>query len=150
LNKIEEIRALFKPLAEKHNTFLVDISLRGERGSNVLEIFIDNVDGITTEICSKVSRDFSEALDAADFMKGKYFLNVSSPGMLRPLQFLKQYKKHIGRQLAVRIKCDDKIEEFTGELENITDNKIILKLKSGIQQEINFTEILEAKLKTPW
>lgn len=136
--------------AEAHQVFIVDFVQRGERGTKVFEIFIDNLEGITAEICSNVSRDLSKELDAADVIKGKYYLNVSSPGLSRPLKFLKQYPKHIGRILNIKFKNKDLTEEITAELNEINENKVILKTKNNTLHEILFDDIIETKVKAPW
>jgi ribosome maturation factor RimP len=91
LNVNEEIKSIIEPIAEAYDVIVIEVETRGERGSKVLEIFIDNVKGVTTAICTEISREISDVLDKADLMKGKYYLNVSSPGLARPLKFLKQY-----------------------------------------------------------
>lgn len=144
----EEIKSLVEPITAKHDVFIVDIEIRGERGSKVLEIYIDNIKGITAEICSDVSRDISNVLDKAEILKGKYYLNVSSPGLTRPLKFLKQYYKHIGHTIAVRIKDKESVKELTAELIEVKEKSIVLKAKDI--QEINFENIIETTVKTPW
>jgi ribosome maturation factor RimP len=150
LKIIEEIISLTEPIAEAHDVVVIDVETRGERGSKVVEIFIDNVKGITTAICSEISREISDALDKGDLMKGKYYLNVSSPGLDRPLKFLKQYYKHIGRFVVLRCKKQDAAEDIEAELKDIKENKIVLKTKSDKIYEINFDDIIEAKVKPPW
>ena len=150
LKVIEEIKSLIEPIADAHDVFLIDVETRGERGSKVLEIFIDNIKGVTTAKCSDISREISEAMDKADLMKGKYYLNVSSPGLTRPLIFLKQYYKHIGRVVNLRYKKQDASEDIEAELNDIKENKIILKTKSDKIYEINFDDIIETKVKPPW
>jgi len=146
----EEIKSIIEPIAEAHDVIVIDVETRGERGSKILEIFIDNVKGVTTAICSEISREISDVLDKADLMKGKYYLNVSSPGLARPLKFLKQYYKHIGRVVALRYKKQDANEDIEAELKDIKENKIILKTKSDKIYEINFDDVIETKVKPPW
>ncbi len=146
----EEIKSLIDPIVAAHDVFIVDIVQRGERGTKILEIFIDNLKGITAEICSNVSRALSMELDKTDIIKGKYYLNVSSPGLSRPLKFLKQYPKHIGSIVEVKYKNKELTEEINAELIEIKENKVILKTKTNTLHEIIFDDIIETKVKTPW
>jgi ribosome maturation factor RimP len=150
LNVNEEIKSIIEPIAEAYDVIVIEVETRGERGSKVLEIFIDNVKGVTTAICTEISREISDVLDKADLMKGKYYLNVSSPGLARPLKFLKQYNKHIGRVVVLRYKKQDANEDIEAELIDIKENKIILKTKSDKIYEINFDDVIETKVKPPW
>jgi ribosome maturation factor RimP len=145
----QKIEDLLRPEIEAHGAQLVEFSIRGERIGKVVELFVDTDEGITAEKCAEISRSVSPVLDGLDEFQGKYNLVVSSPGIDRPLKFLKQYKRNIGRTISVRMKCESgrKIE---GELLEVSQNAIIVKNETGNSQEISFSDISEAFIKPRW
>jgi ribosome maturation factor RimP len=146
----EHIEALARPVVEASGAFLVEILLRGENRGKVLEVSIDTDEGVTTEQCALVSRDLSKALDAADVIRGAYQLIVSSPGTDKPLKFLRQFKRNIGRSLAIRLRAPAGLVD--GVLVEIDGETIVVK--SGAKHEeihrVPFGDIAEARVKTPW
>ena len=106
LRKIEEIAV---PIIERHGAFLTELLLRGELRSKVLEVYVDTDEGITIDVCTSISRELSEALDAQEVIAGAYRLDVSSPDLSRPIRVLRQYTKNTGRVLSVTY-IDDGIE----------------------------------------
>ena len=146
----EHIEALAQPIVESSGAFLVEILLGGESRGKVLEVFIDTDEGVTTEQCATVSRELSKALDAADVIRGAYQLIVSSPGTDKPLKFLRQFKKNIGRTLLIRLVAPaGPVEGVLVEL----DGETIVLRGGGKQEEIlrvPFGEIAEARVETPW
>ena len=85
--------------------FLVDLQLHAKEK---LEVFIDADSGITFEKCQKISRYLEEYLDKEEWLGPKYILEVSSPGISRPLKIPRQYVKNIGRKIEIRTKDGDK------------------------------------------
>ncbi|MDP2208549.1 MAG: ribosome maturation factor RimP [Bacteroidota bacterium] len=146
----QKIEALIAPIIEQHNLFLIDIVLRGERQSKVLEVFIDNREGITAEICSSVSRDIAKILDSDDVITGKYYLNVSSPGISRALKYIEQYHKHIGRPIALKLKKQEELYEAVGKLLEVGGDSIAVENESGDILKISFDNIFEANIKAAW
>lgn len=102
--------------------FVVDIS----QGATRLEVFIDCDSGMTFRKCQRISRFLEAWLDEEQPLGDKYTLNVSSPGVDRPLKFHRQYVKNIGRTLAVTTKEG---ENFKGELKTVENDHIVLTAK---------------------
>lgn len=126
--------------------FLVDVELN-ER-SKKLSIYIDGDKGIDIDACKNLSRHLSEKLDAVDYGAEPYSLEVSSPGADRPLLVTRQYAKHIGRELDIKLKAET---QLTGKLESVNENGITVSLKDkkkaykdAPQQEIAFDDIATA------
>lgn len=114
-------------LAEKYATdevfadcFTVDIELHA---GQKLYVFADSDTGMTFEKCQKLSRYLEAHLDANGWLGEAYLLEVSSPGIGRPLKFARQYKRNIGRTLAVT--TTDKAEHL-GTLQSADDHQIVL------------------------
>ncbi len=97
----EKIIELTEQIIPEHECVLIDVVLRGDSRNRIIEIYVDNEDGITLDDCSLISRKINEGIERDEVIKSKYRLDVSSPGTERPLKYLLQYKKHIGRKLEV-------------------------------------------------
>ena len=138
----DKIKSLARPIIEKNNAFLVDVVVRGERTSKVLEVYVDSDTGILLDQCSHISRELSASLDEADIVQGRYRLDVSSPGLDRPLSMLRQYTKNIGRHCKVIIREEGKKVSLEGILEYVGENSIKIGQK-GNTWEIEFPTIVE-------
>ena len=88
--------------------FLVEVNLKG---NNRLEVYIDRDEGLSISICKKISRYLEETLDSQLWLGEKYTLEVSSPGVDRPLKLRRQYIKNVGRNFEVKTTGDGKTEK---------------------------------------
>ena len=103
--------------------FTVDVELKpGQK----LYVFVDSDSGMTTEKCRKISRFLESHLDTNGWLGEKYLLEVSSPGIGRPLKFLRQYHKNLGRTLEVTL--SDKTRQ-TGVLKAADETQVVLLQK---------------------
>ena len=105
--KREEIEArteeLVLPLVAEKQFELVDVEYVKEGGSYDLRIYIDKEGGITVNDCEDISRPFSDILDQEDYIEGSYILEVSSPGLGRPLKKEKDFKRSLGEEVEIRL-----------------------------------------------
>ena len=103
----EEIEArteeLVQPLVAEKQFELVDVEYVKEGGSYYLRIYIDKEGGITVNDCEDISRPFSDILDREDYIDGSYILEVSSPGLGRPLKKEKDFKRSLGEEVEIRL-----------------------------------------------
>jgi ribosome maturation factor RimP len=147
----DEIKKLAEECARKHSAHVIDVTIRGSRQKSIVEIFVDAEAGVTSDLCSTISRDVSEMLDVREMFKGSYQLVVSSPGIERPLKFSWQYGKHIGRTFLVKRIGKDTTEEQIGKLLAVGNETVTLEAAKGHEQvQIRFDEILEAIVRVPW
>ncbi len=146
----ERIAELAAPILAGCNAFLVEIAVRGERGSPVAEVFIDTDDGVSTELCERISRDLSRSLDGREFFRGRYYLVVSSPGIDRPLKYPRQYPKNVGRSMSVRIRREGTVEHVRGTLLEAAADDILLGISKEDQRRIRFEDIAEARVEAAW
>jgi ribosome maturation factor RimP len=130
--------------------YLVDLAMKSENGRKIIEVFIDNDEGVTTDICAGVSRDLSRELDKHDIMNSRYHLIVSSPGLDKPLKYLRQYPRNIGKIISVKIKSDEKIVIIVGELIDVAENEIVLRVDEEKTQRLKYDSILETRVNIPW
>jgi ribosome maturation factor RimP len=143
----EEITKLAEPLLLHEGLELVDVEYRMENGQWIVRVFIDKEGGVTLGDCAKVSRELGNLLDIKDIIIHEYNLEVSSPGLDRPLVKEIDFLKNKGKK--VKIKVGDKIEDrrnFTGILEGIDGDDVILKGEQGDQWRIPFANIDKARL----
>lgn len=101
--------------------FLIELKLHA---NHKLEVFIDSDTGVTFDRCQKISRYLEAHLDEEGWLGDSYTLEVSSPGVSRPLQLPRQYPKHIGRKLKVRMEDGSELE---GPLLEVTADHIVLE-----------------------
>lgn len=134
-------------IIDDESLFLVGVKLKGNPGNQKLLVWIDGDEGVTIDQCVMVNRKLSATLDELeDLIPGKYQLEVSSAGIDYPLQFLRQYKKNVGRSLKVTLKDG---REVKGELTGVEENGITLveeikKLKKEVN--LNFDEVEQSKV----
>ncbi|MBD5542119.1 MAG: ribosome maturation factor RimP [Lachnospiraceae bacterium] len=108
---------LLLPIMEENGFELVDVEYVKEGSSWYLRAYIDKAGGITIDDCELVSRALSDLLDKEDFIETAYILEVSSPGLLRPIKKDKDFERNMGKNVEVRcFKMIDKQKEFTGML----------------------------------
>lgn len=122
---IEEIRSICR----QHRAELIDYTLRGSKSARILELFIDNYDGVTHDLCQAISTEVELLLDSNPTRLSIARLDVSSPGVERPLAFPWQYPKHQGRLLAVHTTSG---QVYTGYLRSVSEAAITLECKSEI------------------
>ena len=95
------VEAFLLPLMEENNFELVDVEYVKEAGTWYLRAYIDKEGGIAVDDCEVISRRLSDWLDKEDFIDDSYILEVSSPGLGRPLKKENDYKRSIGREVEV-------------------------------------------------
>jgi ribosome maturation factor RimP len=150
MNVRVDIERLVEPIAALHGTGLVEIVLRGKRNSQVLEIFVDEDSGVTTEKCAEISRDVSKALDESKILGGSYTLVVSSPGLDRPLKTPAQFRRSIGRRLRIRLAQDDTTREIEGLLKGYDGEFLEVESPGDLREVFPMTSVLRAKIVLPW
>ena len=133
---------LVLPLVEANNFELVDVEYVKEAGTWYLRIYIDKEGGININDCELVSRAFSEILDKEDPIEDAYILEVSSPGLGRPLKKDKDFQRHLGDEVEVRTyKPINKQKEFVGLLDAWDKESVTLQMESGEMMTIARTDI---------
>ncbi|MBI5214661.1 MAG: hypothetical protein HY960_02805 [Ignavibacteriae bacterium] len=148
--EIEQLQDALIPLIEEKQAYLIELTFKKSKYGNVVEVFIDTETGVTSALCTELSRSFHQALEGFGFLQSKYNLVVSSPGFDRPLKYPKQFPKHRGKKLSVKHNDGEKVVVTTGQLLEVTDSGIQLQLEKEQIKEFLFDEIIEAKVKPQW
>lgn len=127
---------LLMPLVEEHSFELVDVEYVKEAGNWYLRAYIDKEGGINIDDCELVSRALSDKLDELDFIEEAYILEVSSPGLGRPLKKDKDLKRSLGKEVEVRTyRPIEKQKEFTGVLKSFDEESITIEIE---EKEMSF------------
>lgn len=146
-----KLAVLIQPIVEKYQVDLVDLEVRGHAGSKVVEVFVDQPNGVTIDICARVSRDFAEILDKEDdaLQLDKYRLEVSSPGIDRPLKTEKDFKRHIGKTVELKYKKDMNVQKLKGQIADVRDGDLHLTVQEQ-SVIIQMDQILSGKIQIQW
>ena len=124
----QKAEALITPILDSMGFELVDVEYVKEGGEWYLRTYIDKEGGITINDCEAVSRLFNEKLDQEDFIEESYIMEVSSPGLGRPLKKEKDYKRSMGKELEIRTyKAIDREKEFYGILQAYDDSSVTIE-----------------------
>ncbi|HJD29335.1 MAG TPA: ribosome maturation factor RimP [Candidatus Blautia avicola] len=118
---------LVMPIVEKYGFELVDVEYVKEGGNFYLRAYVDKPGGITVDDCETVSREFSDKLDEADFIDEAYIMEVSSPGLGRPLKKEKDFKRSMGEEVEIRTyRPINREKEFYGVLTAYDENSVTI------------------------
>ncbi len=151
----DKIENLVQPILEDLGYELVDLEYQREQRGWILRFFLDKKGGINLDDCAAASREISSLLDVENIISTAYNLEVSSPGIERPLKKAKDFERFAGQ--LVKIKTLDAIDPdasgknkktFVGILSGLEDDDVLLKLKSkGDDIRIPLHQIDKANLK---
>ena len=123
----QKAEALLSPIVESNGFELVDVEYVKEAGNWYLRGYIDKPGGITVNDCETVSRAFSDRLDEDDFIEDSYIMEISSPGLDRPLKKEKDFARSIGKLVEIRTyRPVEKQKEFCGELTAYDNNSVTI------------------------
>jgi len=143
---ITAIEAYATPLLESMGLELVEIQFRREGHGWVLRFYIDSEQGVTLDDCASVSREFATWLDVEDLIEQAYHLEVSSPGLERPLKKQADFERFSGRKARIKLKEPrDERRVFIGILGPVQENEVTL-LVDEKPVKIAFEEIARARL----
>lgn len=143
------IRALADEVAHGIDVYVVDVDVRGQKGSRIIEVFADADEGAGVDDLAKLSRELEFLLDTEDVVQGRYTLNVSSPGADRPLRLPRQYRRHLGRPLKVTTEAPDGPTARTGTLTAVHDDAFDLDV-GGRTERIAYADVTDARVQLPW
>lgn len=125
--KTEEI---LLPIVDELGFELVDVEYVKEGGTWYLRAYVDKPGGISINDCEAVSRRLSDVLDEKDFIDDSYIMEISSPGLGRPLKKEKDFKRSLGEEVEVRTyRMIDKKKEFTGILKDYDADTVTIQLE---------------------
>lgn len=146
----DETQKLIEPILEEMNLELFDIEYVKEGPDWYLRVYIDKEGGITIDECGIVSGKLSDLLDEQDVVAGSYILEVSSPGVERPLKTKKDFKKNIDKNIYVSLYVHiDGEKEYEGILKQFEDDIVTIEyqvLSRKKEVQIPYDKIAKARL----
>ena len=144
---VDRVCAIVDPILSNEGMELVEIEYRRESKGWVLRLYIDKAGGVTLNDCTHISQEVGRSLDVEDFISTPYTLEISSPGLPRPLKKEKDFIKYCNQ--IIKVKTIDPIEnrrQFKGKLLGISENRIEIETEGGIIQ-IPVSNVAKANLE---
>jgi len=146
----ESLKQIILPVLEIQEIDLVELELKGKPGNQVLRIFIDHENGVSLALCEKVSREISDLLDTIDIIHHRYRLEVSSPGIDRPLKEYKDFKRNMNRNVRIEyLDNNNKPVTISGIIKSADVNAVSIQIDEEIIQ-IAMANIKTAKILPVW
>jgi ribosome maturation factor RimP len=146
---LDRIKALIEPAVTGEGCLLWDIEMTGGHGNSILRVYIDKEGGVKVEDCAKVSRQASLILDTEDVIKDRYVLEVSSPGLTRPLKNPKDFQRALGKLALLKLRKP--VGGFSKILVTIeeadAESVIVTFKKTGLRETIPYVDIAKANLE---
>ena len=140
---------LIEPLCKNYNILLHEIELKGSHRNRIIKVTVDTEKGITLDECQLLNRKISDLFIQKEIIKEEYRLEVSSPGINKPLQYPFEYRRNIGRDLKVCYYKKGTINETVGKLIDYNEKNITLE-NSKEKLIIPLDEIKRALIKLKW
>lgn len=146
-NKVtENIAEVAKSVITTTDFFLVSVEIKG---GDIPEVWI-SIDAADRDVnmdeCAELSNEISFLMDAHDIFSGQYRMNVSSPGLDKPLTDRRQYGKNEGRKVKVTYSRDGEASELEGILQKVTDDSIVVELGDDTKHIVSFDQLRETKI----
>lgn len=141
----ENIVRICNEIAEKLNFFVIDINFRGDNRKKIIELFVDAEINVDADYLADISREINSVIEEQDIIQQAYRLDVSTPGVDRPLKYLKQFPKHINRNFEVTFKTGDELKMITGKLLSVEREELTF-LSDKKEILIEFKNISTAKV----
>jgi ribosome maturation factor RimP len=144
---VDRVRTIAHTILSEEGMELVDIEYRRESKGWVLRLYLDKEGGVTLDDCTRVSQEVGRSLDIEDLLQNPYTLEVSSPGLTRPLKTEKDFMKY--RHRLIRIKTVKPIEnrrQFKGRLLGVSENRIEIEI-DGVIFQIPLSNVAKANLE---
>ena len=148
----EEVRQLAEPLAEEHGYELVDIEQASLGHHRVIRVFLDKPGGVTVDDCARFSRRLADAMDMNQIVPGRYHLEVSSPGLERPIRTLDHVQRFAGQRITLQTHdARDGRRRWEGVLLGPVDGRAGVRTDEGDEQWFEWAEVRSARLVVdPW
>lgn len=144
--RTDNLTAIIEPGLAALNYDLLGCEFVDQGKDSILRVFIDKEDGVTIDDCGRASRHISVVLDVEDPIRGHYNLEVSTPGIERPLFKLDHYRQFVGHKIKIKLTMPlaDK-RNFIGELKSVADDDLTLQVE-GETFVIPFDQVQKGKL----
>jgi ribosome maturation factor RimP len=144
---VEEVREIAEPILTSEGYELVDLEYRRETHGWVLRFYLDREGGVTVEECAEVSGEVGAVLEVKDIIPNPYILEVSSPGLTRPLKKPEDFNKYRNRLVKIRLQGPlEGRKNFKGTLLGLEGEKVRLEIEGRVY-DLPFQGIAKAHLE---
>lgn len=140
------VKNIAQDIANERGLYLVNLVIRGSNRKPNFEIYIDNQEGITTDLCAEFSREIKARIETSEFSEYDYQLMVSSPGVDEPLIYLDQFYKHLNREFKISFNDGETIQSIEAKLIQIVNDELTFMYKNE-ELKINYKNLKKAKVK---
>lgn len=144
MDTLKRIAELIQPILNEMGVELVELQYNRSKRSSV-RLFVWEEGGINLERCTTISRTISDLLDRKDLIDGKYVLEVSSPGIDRPLVSQRDFERQIGRKIKMRLAEEGKSASIEGRIAAV-ENNVVHIVTDKKSFDIRLDEIISAKV----
>jgi ribosome maturation factor RimP len=146
----QKLREMITPLCEDSALFLINLRIHGGGKNRLVKVTVDTETGITLDECKKLTQEINDLFFRKNIFQGIYRLEVTSPGVEKPLEKPFEFKRNLGRTLEVTYHIDDESHQEEGELYRYSEDNLILKRSNGEEIRIPADKIAEARIKLKW
>lgn len=144
---VAKIEMGIKPLAEEAGLEIVETRLVGTGGNSILRVFVDRPKGVSVGECARLSRKISDFLDSEDLLVRRHTLEVSSPGLDRPLTSKADFNRKKGEKVKLFMKdVEENQQQTTGVIDSVEDENLILETE-GEKKKIPLERIEKALIE---
>ncbi len=146
--KTQQLEDLLEPVVTSMDYEFVGLEFISQGRHSILRIFIDSENGVGVDDCANVSRQLSAVLDVEDPISNEYSLEISSPGLNRPLFKLSQYEQFIGEQVkfkTIRPQLENGQRKFKGIITAVNNNNVVFDIENE-SLSIPFSDIEKANI----
>lgn len=158
MTDLDRLKSLVESEVERAGVELVDVELAGSKGRPLIRVYVDTDTGITLDRCAQVSRTLEPVLEGARLVPERYVLEVSSPGINRPLTRRRHFERFVGREIEVRVREPrDGRQRFVGVLEHVAEREgdgFEIRVRDPRSEEDPWSfvagEIAKARLHVNW
>ena len=155
------VQELADRVATGHGVEVLELNLRGQGRGRVLSVVLDAEEPVEADVVEQVSKDLSRALDQADPVPGSYTLEVSTPGLSRPLHTSRDFRRQRGHEVSIVRDAGDGAPEDAGDgrgsaagsvrglVVDADDEAVVLEV-GGSQVRVPLSEVVRGKVVLPW
>ena len=146
--KTQQLENLLEPVVSSMDYEFVGLEFISQGRHSILRIYIDSENGVGVDDCANVSRQLSAVLDVEDPIASEYSLEISSPGLNRPLFKLSQYEQFIGEEVkfkTIRPQLENGQRKFKGTITGVENNNVVFDIDNEVLS-VPFTDIDKANI----
>jgi len=145
------VQELAEQVASKFGVDVLEVTLRGRGRAQVLSVVIDAAAPVGSDLVEQVSNALSSALDVEDPLPGPYTLEVSTPGLDRPLRGERDFRRQLGHTVqVVRSTVDGRRDTVQGVVRAVDAEAVTLEVDGGDQVRVPLSDVVRGKVVLPW